>query len=437
MPRPARPPLPTALMVHLHVGKDLRLVGRLARLNDNYVEFTFFDEYRRAYPRPVLGQFFEDDLTVRHRSRMRLVPYFSNLLPEGALRELIAVQRSFNPEHEFALLLALGEDLPGAVVVTPAEDEALLDAGAEPEQDPGDYAPPAAHTSAGGPLLKFSLAGVQLKFSMLEGDRGLTLPTKGRDGDWIVKTPDERRGVVNGRTVLFTHVPQNEFAMMTWARAAGIVVPETRLYPLEQVAALPPGLLVNSDEPAYAIRRFDRGPLGRVHMEDFAQVFNRYAHQKYQGASYETLAVAVLAIAGAEALQEFLRRLVFIVAIGNGDAHLKNWSLRYPDGLHGELAPAYDLVSTIQYIEPDGLALNLAGSKRWQDVSMASFLRLREIIARRLPRQVPEEALVVATVREAVARIYEAWGRLRGELPIPESFKHRLEVHRAAVPLLR
>lgn len=290
-------------------------------------------------------------------------------------------------------------------------------------------------------LLKFSLAGVQLKFSMIEGGRGLTLPPSGRDGDWIVKTPDERRGVVNGRTVIFSHVPQNELAMMTWAREAGLVVPERRLYPLEQVDGLPPGLVAASDEPAYAIRRFDRipgrGPGGRVHMEDFAQVLGKYAAEKYKGASYETLAVAILAIAGTAALREFLRRLVFIVAIGNGDAHLKNWSLRYPDGVHAELSPAYDLVSTIQYIEPDGLALNLAGSKRWQDVSVDSFLRLREILARRLPQKAPEARWVVETVREAVADIYDAWGRVRGELPIPETFRLRLDAQRAAVPLLR
>ena len=29
---------------------------------------------------------------------------------------------------------------------------------------------------------------------------------------------------------------------------------------------------------------------------------------------------------------EFVRRLVFNALIGNGDAHLKNWSLIYPDG---------------------------------------------------------------------------------------------------------
>ena len=46
---------------------------------------------------------------------------------------------------------------------------------------------------------------------------------------------------------------------------------------------------------------------------------------------------------------EFVRRLVVNILIGNGDAHLKNWSIIYRDKINPQLAPAYDLVSTIHY----------------------------------------------------------------------------------------
>ena len=64
--------------------------------------------------------------------------------------------------------------------------------------------------------------------------------------------------------------------------------------------------------------------------------------------------------------------------IGNGDAHLKNWSIVYPDGRIPALSPAYDLVPTVLYIENDDLGLNLNGSKEFSGVGAASFERLGE-----------------------------------------------------------
>ena len=78
-------------------------------------------------------------------------------------------------------------------------------------------------------------------------------------------------------------------------------------------------------------------------------------------------------------LIEFVRRLVFMVAVGNEDAHLKNWSLIYRGGRSARLAPAYDLVSTVTYRGlRRGLGLSLARSQRFTDVSRASFAPLAQ-----------------------------------------------------------
>lgn len=90
-------------------------VGELTLHDNEVTEFTFLDSYRRMAHRPVLDQAFEDDLSAVHRSRMALPPFFSNLLPEGALRELIARRFAVSPSREFHLLARLGDDLPGAV----------------------------------------------------------------------------------------------------------------------------------------------------------------------------------------------------------------------------------------------------------------------------------------------------------------------------------
>jgi serine/threonine-protein kinase HipA len=386
-------------------------VGTLSLLEDEYTEFVISEEYRQQYPRPILGQTFEDNLTRRRSSRMRLLPFFSNLLPEGPLRELIAEKMGVHPQREFFLIARLGEDLPGAVIITPAgvlEEDASKPL-AEFEAEPV-------------PLqeqLRFSLAGVQLKFSMLRQDRGMTLPTSGRGGDWIVKLPDNR----------YDLVPENEFSMMSWAHSAGINVPEFHLERVSDLEGLPEGIVLR-EGMAFAIRRFDRpAPGKRVHMEDMAQVLGLYSDEKYKKFNYETTANVLLNVAGPDAFHEFLRRLVFIIAIGNGDAHHKNWSLLYPDGINATLSPAYDLVSTIQYMRNDTLALNLARSKRFEDVSLETFERL----ARKLKLGSDE---VLPIVRAAVQATLDSWSSLRSELPIPESYKQHIEEHWKKVPLL-
>src|SRR5262249_33699679 len=148
-------------------------------------------------------------------------------------------------------------------------------------------------------------------------------------------------------------VPENEFAMMHLAGEIGIPVPETQLIPLDRIGGLPDmGVLAGSQ--ALAVKRFDRTANGkRIHIEDFAQVYNIYPEQKYEGVSYANIAGMVWKLTGETGLTDFIRRLTFSIITGNGDMHLKNWSFLYADGRTPSLAPAYDLVSTIPYLPAD------------------------------------------------------------------------------------
>ena len=88
---------------------------------------------------------------------------------------------------------------------------------------------------------------------------------------------------------------------------------------------------------------------------------------KYNNAAMRNI-VQVIAAEGNDAdIVEFIRRLTFSALIGNGDMHLKNWSLIYPDRRNASLAPAYDFVSTIPYIRSDQFALNVSRSKAFSD----------------------------------------------------------------------
>jgi serine/threonine-protein kinase HipA len=399
----------------LRIWLDDTDVGVLARSgHEDRIEFRFLDSYLDLYPRPVLGQWFEDDLRRDYVSRQRLPPFFSNLLPEGELRNLIASEVGVAPSREYFLLRHLGEDLPGAIRAVPSEDEE--DAiGSGEDEETEDH-----RTPENGTRLRFSLAGVQLKFSVSRRGKALVLPASGRGGDWLVKLPDAR----------FERVPFNEWSTLHWAREAGISVPRFELVDTNQIEGLPSGLDKLCGEPALALERYDRQPGGvRIHQEDFAQILNLYPESKYRKFNYETIASIVLSIAGEEEVLSLIERIVFVIASGNGDAHHKNWSLIYPDSITPTLSPAYDQVSTIQYIADDQLALNLGGSKAWKNVDRRVFRRLGRKIG--LDEEVAEER-----ARAAVARIRNAWSDSIGDLLWNEAERKHIERHWADIPLM-
>ena len=385
-------------------------VGRLTLDERGGCSFTVFEPYRQMYPRPVLGQQFEDDDGRKSRyARTRLPSWFANLLPEGGLRQLMERRHG---AQEFELLARLGQDLSGAVRVS---DASLEDAGPAPFEVLTEQVPDEA---AQRDVWHFSLAGEQMKFSASRTDRGMTIPVSGQGGNWILKLPHPR----------YAKVPENEFATMQWARLSGLEVPETQLIDLSLVDGLPLGAFLDSENVAFAIRRFDRDSFGgRIHMEDFAQILGLYPERKYEKCNYETLAKLVWVMTGEDGLKEMIRRLVFMLASGNGDAHLKNWSLLYPDGVHAKLSPSYDLVSTIQYHD-DKLALNLGKSKQWSDMGLPTFRRLADKIG------FSEKTLSV-WIHESVITTLGAWRAYGGDLGYAANARERIERHLGQVPL--
>lgn len=366
-----------------------RRAGTIQRVGDR-TRFSLDLDYREDAARPVLGLVFEDRPERVHVATVRVAPWFSNLLPEGRLREWIAEDRGVNRQREMELLAQVGHDLPGAVRVLPEGEVPIEFVWAD---EPDTYAvklPDDFHRLG----VRFSLAGVAMKFSMLLRHDRLTIPGHGEGGDWIVKLPDSQ----------FRDVPLNEFAMMSLARAVGINVPEIMLVPRERVDhRLPASVWPEHEEFAYAIRRFDRDEhRGRVHIEDLAQVRNVYPEQKYKG-NFETVANLIYRGRDKESLLEFIRRLTFSVLISNGDYHLKNWSLIYSNGRVPALAPAYDLVSTAHYFAGqriEDLGLKFGGSKDFHRVSLRTFRRLQDRLG---VRDIDLAECAAATVERTLA----------------------------------
>ena len=401
----------TVLEVLLH-GEP---VGALTRLQGDRSIFAFDQGYIDDAGRPVLSLSFKDNLgelmTDFRPVQTSIMPFFSNLLPEGRMREYLARNAGVKPQREFYLLWALGQDLPGAVTVRPVEGDGRLFEDKESAEDDEAY----------GTVFRFSLAGVQLKLSaVLAANGGLTVPAKGVGGSWIVKLPSAR----------FDAVPENEYAMMNLARRVGINVPETRLAPLSKIIGLP-GNIGELEGPALAVRRFDRAADGTaIHIEDFAQVFSVFPNDKYGKASCRNIAAVLAAESPHEDGEEFVRRLVFNALIGNADMHLKNWSLIYPDKRTARLAPGYDFVSTVVYLPDENAALKYAGTRRMDGLT---FDELASMAAKSGLLKKP----VMEAARETVARFLDTWSSEKKNLTISKTAVTAIERHLAKLPIAR
>ena len=402
----------SVLNVHLY-GEP---IGTLTRVSGDRTLFAFNEFYIADRQRPVLSLGFKDALggliTDLQPTQTRLLPFFSNLLPEGHMRSYLAQRANVNPVREFFLLWVLGLDLPGAITVTPADGEAWpvdsndgIDGHAEDHQ----------HKDA----LRFSLAGVQLKFSAVnEASGGLTIPAKGVGGSWIVKLPSRQ----------FALVPENEFSMMTLARLIGMDVPTLRLVDLSEIDNLPDGLGGLTGQ-ALVIERFDRLKSGAaVHIEDFAQIFRVYPEEKYKKASMRSIASVIATEARQSDVVEFVRRLTFNMLIGNADMHLKNWSVSYPDRRTAALSPAYDFVSTIAYLADERFALNVSRTKRFDEFTESE---LSHLAAKAL---LPEN-LVLDTAHETVALFHQHWHAEKGNLPLSTTVIQAIESHFKKIPI--
>jgi serine/threonine-protein kinase HipA len=359
--------------------------------------FEFSDRYWNRANRPVLGQIFEErGRSWQPTAHVALPHWFSHLLPEGRLRGEVAAAAHTNSAREFNLLARIGlDDLPGALRVGSAPELANI-------KQPPELID--AEKEGGNPLLKFSLAGAQLKFSIYKRGSRLTVPLKGQAGNVIAKLPDNRPGHVG--------VPEVELASLNLARLSGIETPDASLVSLSEIAGLEDWARKVS-APALVVDRFDRAGERRIHMEELAQVMNiptKVERAKYDRANFETIANIIAGLCGIDSVKHVITRIVFNVLIGNGDAHLKNWAVLYKDGFTPTLSPVYDILPTVLYMEDDDLGSNLGGSRSFETVSVESFDRIGE-------RTSVGVAAARSYAKDAVEQILSNWQSLSDMMP--------------------
>lgn len=366
-----------------HIGNLLVSEGR--------TQLVFAEDYWSDPRRPVLGLHFEDHPGVVEPWRTGLPVWFENIVPEGRLRDVVARTVDVDPYSSLRILQSIGIDLPGAVVLgAPFEAEAGT-------RDLMQSLPGNRESSK----WNFSLAGYFLKLSVAKSQGRITTPAFGEYGNCILKFPSSGH----------PNLPLNEFWMMSLARHMGFDIPEFFLVPRKDLPEnVSDDFWPDTENVGFGIVRFDRTEDGeRIHMEDFAQILNKLPHEKYRS-NFETVGRIASAVGCSDGTAEFVRRLTLNILIGNGDAHLKNWSVIYPDGRKPQLSPVYDLVCDGIYPGRHNLGMKFGGIDMFSAITRKTF----EGASQRLG-DAPED--VLDQVDQTCAAFEEAWADLNAEMP--------------------
>lgn len=399
----------------LNVSLHDEVIGVLTHYQDGKNIFMFTPEYV-AFPdrkTMTLAQLINPNILQLPMVRNhKLPPFFSNLLPEGILREIISKKIKVHTDNEFPILAQLGGSLIGAIKATPIKKGMVPDwVYIRKEIKEIEVA---MKDSKNG----FSLPGVQMKFSGHHKDGRFNITGDSSKDDWIIKTP----------STVHDNVPKNEYSAMLLARSIGIDIPDVRLISLSELDN-PTIHFPVTEIFAYGIKRFDRVDTGngvlKIHTEDFGQIFNLYPINKYDKVNYEMIGRIIMtqSVHSDKDIQEMARRLLMNILIANGDAHIKNWSMIYRDGLSPALSPAYDILNTSSYIQGEvEFALNLAKNKNWYKVNYSSFEKWAEKIG--APWNLVKDAL-----DEAIHIARDEWPSLINQLHFTENQKRVLREH--------
>ena len=191
---------------------------------------------------------------------------------------------------------------------------------------------------------KMSIQGIQPKLSAVLRISSGRFEIVDRGGTYILKP----------QVSDYPELPQNEDLTMRLAQTVGI---ETPVH----------GLIYGRDGLlTYFVRRFDRvGHVGKVPLEDFAQLTGKSRDTKYDS-SMERVVEVIDRFCTFPAIERMrlFERVLFNFLTGNEDMHLKNYSLISREEKI-ELAPAYDFLNTTIALPhaQEEIALPLKGKK--------------------------------------------------------------------------
>ena len=249
-----------------------------------------------------------------------------------------------------------------------------------------DFSLPEISIKAQALVGKLSISGVQPKLSVKFDKKTGTLIPASEGGEYILKPQPQA----------FIHLPENEQCCMDIAATLGIPTPEHCL------------LRLKDGSFAYIIKRFDLLNGEKIHQEDFSQILEK---DKYDG-SGEQIGKKLKEISSAPGLdvQLLFERVVLNFLVGNGDAHLKNYSVNYDKGVPVRLSPAYDIVcSKLVIPDEEDSALAINGRKnqltRKDFEAFADYLKIPSKV--RYSRFLGKDSLIKDLIRRSSLNLQE------------------------------
>jgi serine/threonine-protein kinase HipA len=385
---------------------DVRLFGRHAGVLSIEDALRSPESWRFAYASEYLASAVPVALSVSLPLRADAFEgavvrnWFSNLLPEGGVRDAIERRLRLPARDDFALLTAIGGECAGAVAIGADPESATARASDDPDLETllaaqGGDAGEGAFAALGTPH-RLSLAGAQDKIAVVrEADGRLRLPAGDEPSTHIVK-PDSLR---------LRGLRDFEALGLSIARAIGLHVVEAE--PIEIAG-----------RKALLVARYDRiaraDGVARLHQEDFCQALGYPPELKYEAqggpglAACATLIRSMLRL-GPDALRGFLDWVVYNGLIANADAHAKNLALLCGEDGRRRLAPFYDLVPTAVIAESlidREPALRIGGAARVDRITLADWRDFAEAAGyapRFVLRRVADLAQAVRTHASAAA----------------------------------
>lgn len=301
-------------------------------------------------------------------NRKACLAYFDGLLPEEHQRRLIARNFGISANNDFSMLAKIGGECAGALSFIPHGEPLNLDQYIYRDIKQNELANllnqlPKRPLLAGEAGVRLSLAGAQDKLAVYINNNKIAIPLDSSPSTHIIK-PDFGT---------YESIVYNEAFCMDLAKKIGLTVAAVEVKKADTIEYL-------------LIERYDRlksnSTVKRYHQEDFCQAMGILALNKYQcdgGPSLKQCFELVRRESSMPVidLSKLLKAVLYNLLIGNCDAHGKNFSFLYADGIH--LSPLYDLLSTLYYDELDKkMAMKLGGEYHIHRIGLSEINQFAE-----------------------------------------------------------
>lgn len=319
-----------------------KTVGHIVPHRKGRVKFSYAHQWLEKGERPVSLSL---PCSEEEFDAQKSTAFFDNLLPEEGMYRDLCREARLDEADIYNFLRLFGKECAGALVIAPEETAASSQAPAYRDiTNELEAILEKNHGMPQGSLIaetgaRLSIAGAQNKLPIVLQEGKFLVPEEGSFAP--------TSAILKPTSARFPDLHRNELFCMELARSAGLQTPEATILQI-------------GNYQAYVTTRYDRehteGGIVRIHQEDFCQalgISRIYKYEEHNGPGFAACGKILLhPLVGnnASAREDFITCALFNYAIGNCDAHGKNFSLLY-DEQNISLALFYDLVSTMAYPE--------------------------------------------------------------------------------------